>query len=121
MNLAQRIVLILGFLIILSMALFPPWIYVYDPPEIVRRHESVGKTERSAGYHLVWNNNIPDDQAYLTQLFSLNADQADLKFFSMRIDGTRWTIQIIAALLLTGILYLALRPSKGNGSRSPTH
>jgi LmbE family N-acetylglucosaminyl deacetylase len=148
MNLPQRIVLIVGFIAILAMALFPPWVYVYDPPEGPRR---LGvKVERPAGYHLVFGEHVPQDQTQLIKIFNMmppevekqiqalteqigqttdghKQDQlvnqiaelrkqyppswyfAGLQFFSVRMDITRLAVQIGATLLLTSILYLALR------------
>lgn len=121
-RLGQRIVLITSFLIILGMTLFPPWIYVFDPPADLR-HRFV-RTERPAGYHLLFNDHSPQDLDQLLILFNLTPDetQADgyersmmnLSVFSTQIDKNRIIVQVGAVLLLTAILYLAFR------SGSPT-
>ena len=97
MNLAQRIVLILGVLVILSMALFPPWVYVYNYPgfQIFNAEHS----ERPAGYHLIFGEHVPQDQTYLVALFDINTtstfrqavmpERSRLQFFSLRIDIAR--------------------------------
>ncbi len=113
MNLAQRIVLILGFLIILGMALFPPWVFVYN-------YHGAGpsvRAERPAGYRSIFNQHFPTDRAYLSALFGINSEsgRAGLQFFSLSIDRTRLAIQIAVAVILTAILYLAIR------SRPATH
>lgn len=105
MNLSQRIVLVLAFLVILVMALFPPWVYVSDSPQLLRR------AERPAGYHLIFGQHAPEDIGQLATLFSLepNQDGTSLRYFSIRLDGTLLLVQITATMLLTSILYLALR------------
>jgi hypothetical protein len=112
MNISQRIILILAFLIILGMALFPPWVYVYN---------FFGKVqaERPGGYHFIFGQHVPQDQTQLAALFSLDTStlgtiSLGLQFYSMRLDGTRLFIQISATLLLMAILYFALR-SKPSG------
>ena len=118
MNPGQRVVLILSFLVVLGMALFPPWIYVYDPPQSALRQEFV-RAERPAGYHLIFGVHIPEDQTALMKLFNLRPQYGyeweffGLQFFSVRMDGTRLAIQITAALVLTATLYLALRTNLG--------
>lgn len=113
-SMAQRIVLIVGFLAILGMALFPPWVYVYTPP----RNSEIVRTERPAGYHLILGSHIPQDQTQLVALFNLplrnsyDSALSGLQFFSLRIDSLRLEIQIAATLILTAILYLALRSTK---------
>jgi hypothetical protein len=99
MNLAQRIVLIFGFVLLLTACLFPPWLFVYhfaDYPEIVR----------PAGYHLILSEHTPQDPTALMKLFSMRS--AHMELFTMRIDTSRLTIEIVAILLLTGLLCLAL-------------
>lgn len=104
MNLAQRIVLILSSLLLFAVILFPPWTFVYRLPEL-------GEIERPAGYHLIFGQHTPQDRTALKQLFSL-AYQAELDFFSMRIDQTRLIFEIIGILLLMAILYFLLRTSR---------
>jgi len=54
MNFAQRIILIIAFLAIAAMAIFPPWVYVHDAPRYKR-------IERPAGYHLISGDHTPQD------------------------------------------------------------
>ena len=110
MNIPQRIVLVLGFLIILGMSLFPPWVFVYN---------FLGKAhaERPAGYHFIFGQHVPQDQTQLAALFSLDTKilgtiSLSLQFYSMRLDGTRLFIQISATVLLVSILYFALRSKR---------
>lgn len=112
MNIAQRAVLILSFLVILGMALFPPWIYVYNPP----RDSDAVRAERPAGYHLIFNEHTPQDHSQLIALFNLptgrtsyESELGSLRYFSIRIDSLRLEIQIAVTLILTAILYLAFR------------
>lgn len=113
-NLAQRIVLIAEFLIVLGMALFPPWLLVYKYP-------GLPQTERAAGYFLIFERHAPQDRAALAALFGLPAKedvprlgQAEPRFFSLQIDRTRLAVQIGTTLVLVSILYLALRSAKRN-------
>lgn len=71
-NLAQRIVLIISFLVILGVSLFPPWTYVFSPPADLR-HRFV-RTERPAGYHLLFNDHSPQDLSKLLVLFNLTPE-----------------------------------------------
>ncbi len=84
-NLAQRIVLIAGFLIVLGMALFPPWLLVYKYP-------GLPQTERAAGYFLIFEQHAPQDRAALAALFGLPLEQAEPRFFSLQIDRTRLAV-----------------------------
>lgn len=102
---------------VLSVALFPPWIYVFNPPEDL--HHRFVRTERPAGYHLLFNDHSPQDLSQLLVLFNLTqeATHADaweqsmitLAVFSVQLDKNRLTLQIGALLILTAILCLALR------------
>jgi hypothetical protein len=104
-NLAQRIVLIAGFLIVLRMALFPSWLLVYKYP-------GLPQTERAAGYFLIFEQHAPQDRVALAALFGLPREQAEPRFFSLQIDRTRLAVQIGTTLVLVSILYLALRSAK---------
>jgi hypothetical protein len=94
MNLPQRIVLIFAFLVILAMALFPPWKRIYNYPaeygDYMNPH-----MEQSAGYHLILR-----DQS------SGNA------YAILRIDTTRLGVQFVAVLVLTGLLSVILRSAQ---------
>ncbi len=119
MNLPQRIVLIFAFVIVLGMALFPPWFFVFDPPAILS-HNLV-RAERPAGYHLLFTDHSPQDQAQLLPLFNLTPHPWEqpilsLQAFSIRLDTNRLAVQIGAAVLLAAILYLAL-----GKARRPNH
>ena len=111
MNAPQKFVLIVGFLLVLSMALFPPWTFVFDKPESSFRGGDVASShgtehvERPAGYHLVFGQHVPQDETRLNALFGR---EVEIQYISTRIDTSRLTIQIIAVLLLVGILYLVL-------------
>ena len=90
MNLAQRIVLIIGFLVVLAMALFPPWKRQYD----VRRYD-LRHVEESTGYHLILVDQSSGDESG-----------------NLRIDTTRLAVQFIAVSTLTFMLYLILLPAR---------
>ncbi len=64
MNLAQRAVLLLSFLVVLAIALFPPWIYIYRLPKLPEE-------ERAAGYHLIFGQHTPQDRTALVILHRL--------------------------------------------------
>ena len=102
MNLAQRVVLIAGFVIILVMVLFPPWLFIF-------KHPALPQSERPAGYHLIFNQGSPEDQQELMRLFAVRSPQmAQLQYFSVRIDNTRLSVQLIGTLLLIAILFFIL-------------
>jgi hypothetical protein len=117
LNLAQRIVLIICFIVILGMTLFPPWVYIFNPPADLR-HRFV-RVERPAGYHLLFNDHSPQDLSQLLVLFNLTPDATrvdgyersmmTLSVFSVQLDKNRLAVQIGAALLLTAILCLAFQ------------
>lgn len=123
MNLVQRIVLAVGFLAIFGMGLFPPWVFVYNYPGFNTIHGE--RSERPAGYHSIFGQHVPQDQTSLVTLFNINVnaeprgpyvpERDRLQFFSLRIDWTRLTIQMVVAVILTSLLYLAAR------SRPATH
>jgi hypothetical protein len=108
MNVAQRLILIVGFFAILGMTLFPPWTYLYNPPRLDRM-------ERPAGYHFIFSDHTPRDQQRLIEIFNLGPNNEynwalqGLRFFTIRIDTTRLTVQVTATLILITILYLAFR------------
>jgi hypothetical protein len=106
MNLPQRIVLIIGSVLLLPAILFPPWIYTCKYPELAG-------LERPAGYHLIFGQHTPQDPTTLARLFSLGeANNAQLEFFNMRIDHTRLMFEIVGVVLLTAFLYFLLRTSR---------
>jgi hypothetical protein len=45
----QKFVLAVSAMAILAVTLFPPWLYVYTPPQ---GSEGLSKAQRSAGYRL---------------------------------------------------------------------
>ena len=107
----QRIVLIFVFLVIFTMALFPPWIYVFSPPAELRG--SYVRVERPAGYHFM-SDHSPQGEERLLSVFNLSPREYErrvisLHLFSIRLDTSRLEVQIGVTLLLTAILYFALR------------
>jgi hypothetical protein len=102
MNLAQRIVLLFGFIILLVTVLFPPWVFIY-------KHPKLAAIERPAGYHLILGQHAPQDRTELSKLFGLTYEEVSLAFVNIRIDQTRLTFEIIGILLLTALLDLLLR------------
>jgi hypothetical protein len=83
MNTAQRIVLILGLLLIFGMALYPPWSTTTE----------FGET--TAGYRLVLRpSSKPGGQNVI------------------HIDTARLSSQFIAVIALTAMMYLVLHSSK---------
>ena len=105
MNLAQRIVLSLGFVFLVTAILFPPWTYIYRFPQLP-------EVERPAGYHLILGQHAPQDRSALSQLFAIEYKYSRLELFNMRIDHTRLIFEIAGVLGLTTILYLLLRSTR---------
>jgi len=109
MNLSQRILLALAALALAVMTLYPPWIFVFQPPGSPR-------IERFAGYYPIWQSNAPTDLAALKDLFNVPANvNTPLMFFSIEVDKTRLGVQILAALLVTILLAVLLRASAVRG------
>lgn len=109
--------MIVSFVVILGMALFPPWSFVFDPPAILK---GLVKAERPAGYHLLFTDHSPQDQDQLLRVFNLTPKPWEqtilsLQSFSTRIDTSRLAVQIGAVVLLGAILYLALGKAKALG------
>lgn len=102
MNLPQRIVLAAGAMLIAIMALFPPWIVVFQG----RIH-----AERFAGYSPIWQANTPTDTNALARIFGLDVQLTNPLLFSIRLDSARLAVQIGAVFLVT-ILLCALLKSK---------
>ena len=116
LNLAQRIVLIISFLAILGMTLFPPWIYVFNPPVPLREAGYV-RSERTAGYHFMFADHSPLDETRLLAIFNLNPKSWERPFislhlFAVQLNSRQLGIQIAIAVLLTAILYFALRSTR---------
>lgn len=105
MNLPQRIVLTIGFLVLLVVVLFPPWVFIY-------KHPNLAALERPAGYHFILGQHAPQDRTELARLFDMSYYDADLAFMNIRIDQTRLTFEIVGLLLLMSMLYLLLRSAR---------
>ena len=90
MNLAQRLVLIVAFLLTLTMVLFPPWKRLYDVEDAAT--DKIGHIERANGYHLILQDQFPGSD-----------------YSNLRIDTTRLGVQFIGLFGLTFLLCLALR------------
>jgi hypothetical protein len=104
-NQAQRIVLLVAFIVLLFVVLFPPWVFIYTFPELPQ-------VERPAGYHLLFGQHAPQDRTALSRLFAMEYRYSELNFFNMRIDQTRLTFEIVGVLLLTALFYLLLRSAR---------
>lgn len=113
MNLPQRIVLAFGAIIIAGMVLFPPWLFIFDPPQYVA--EAFHKTERPAGYHLLFSPHVAEDQTELARIFNLPPKFYDihrLSHFSVVIDTDRLMVQLGGALAITVLLTVLLKSRK---------
>ena len=113
MNLPQRVVLALGTIIIAGMVLFPPWLFVFDPPQFAA--EAFHKTTRPAGYHLLFSPHVPEDQTELVRIFSLPPKWYllhNLNYFSVVIDTDRLLVQLGGALAITVLLAFLLKSRK---------
>jgi hypothetical protein len=112
-NLLQRIVLALGAIIIAGMALFPPWLFIFDPPQYAA--EAFHKTTRPAGYHLLFSPHVAEDQTELARVFNLPPKWHDLhspSHFSVVIDKDRLTVQLGGVLAITVLLTFLLKSKK---------
>jgi hypothetical protein len=91
MNHSQRIILLIAFVLVLGMVLFPPWIRVYNYPTDLAETMNVSPhMEQWAGYHVIFIGSSSGPYSIL------------------RIDSTRLSVQLLGALLLTGLLYASL-------------
>jgi hypothetical protein len=101
MNTAHRFILGLGCVALFAMALFPPWRYVLD---YEKEH-----MERDAGYHFVFDDNLPTDITAINAVFGIKATPdygIPLRLFSVRIDSARLMTQVLAVFVLTALLCL---------------
>ena len=103
-------------IIVAGMILFPPWLFIYDPPKM---YLSVTRTIRPAGYHLLFAPPVPEDQTELERIFGLPAyskapdyNASRLNYFSMVIDKDRLMIQVGGVLAITALLVLLLKVRK---------
>lgn len=112
MNIAQRVALGLGASAILVMAIFPPWRYILDHPD-----KDLGRTERDAGYHCVFNDNMPTDLTAVNGVFGIQPTSyqignqtfshlVPLRFFSIRMDTSRLLVQLAVVAVLCLMLCL---------------
>jgi hypothetical protein len=85
-NLPQRIVLVLGAIIIAGTVLFPPWLFVFAPPGYAA--EAFHKTSRPAGYHLLFSPHMAEDQTQLARIFNLPPKWYDLH----SLVTSRWSL-----------------------------
>jgi hypothetical protein len=115
-TISQKIVLAAGAVAILLMVLFPPWYFVYDFPGVSRAAYRPAKppyyATRFAGYHLITESNRPTDQTYLMQVFGLQPDETDLRYFSARIDKDRLWLQLAGAVAITVLLCVLFKGRK---------
>jgi hypothetical protein len=97
MNSKQRTILIIGFAFIVGMMLFPPWIFVFDMPATSSGagdfypSKSIGHqhSERAAGYHFLFGQHVPSDEAGLAKLFNRQPYELDVplaQYILIRID-----------------------------------
>jgi len=89
MNIAQRVVILIGCVLIFIALVWPPWLLVF--------HTSQVKNQRMVGYHFIFR--PPELIAAAPPDFA----------FSYHIDRSRLEIEVIGLLLLTGLLYAALK------------
>jgi len=120
LNLAQRIVLTISFVAILGMTLFPPWIYVFNP-SVPLREAGYVRAERTAGYHFMFADHSPQDETQLLAIFNLSPKGWERRFislhlFAVQLNSRQLGIQIAIAVLLTAILYFALRSTRSRAT-----
>ena len=120
MNSKQRVVLMIGFLLVLVMSLFPPWRIITDIPEkrdygydrpsrvIVPR----GRTEGFGGYHFLFgstgSSSGPTVLSMPSEPYGLDRDTT--AYMTVRLDYYRLAAQVAVVVLLTGLAYFILRP-----------
>ena len=98
MRLSQRIIILVGCLLLCVILLFPPWLLSFNASPIANK--------RSAGYHL---------------LFRPPAVDPNLKgqmYYSYELDTTRLEVEVLGILLVTLLLSLAFRKRKISTSTS---
>jgi hypothetical protein len=113
MKISQRIILAIGVVIVALLILYPPWYYEYkyEPPRRAQGNDRRMHLSRPAGHHPIWDG-TPNDQGLLVQLFNIEPEKSDLRFFTMRIDKDILTMEIIGVLIACGLLFLIARAGK---------
>jgi hypothetical protein len=114
MNHKQRITLVVGFLLVLGMSLFPPWRVIYDIPGEQGQKLGFGDTyiggipkgrvERSGGYRFL----LGQHDSTISSTVTVGGEET-LAYVTTRIDYYRLATQIVVVTLLTGMAYLILR------------
>ncbi len=89
MNRKQQLALIVGAVLLAFMALFPPWVQTFS---FLSTHSEV-----AIGYFSLFEPPMP---------------KSDAPAYGVRVDPTRWTIQLLVTVLLTGIAVVLLKDSK---------
>lgn len=121
MSAPQRITLVAGMALVVSMTLFPPWVLIYSQPsegptgEAPWQQVSSGalRTTRPAGYRFLFGSYFPQDTKQLSDSYGF--DRSDPALFAIVIDTTKLIVQILAGMLLTGTAFIFLterRPEK---------
>lgn len=114
MNIPQKLLLGLALIAVVGMCVLPPWFYDYHyvPPSGIRTNPLAWREMRSqrfAGYHAIWGDNIPSDQSVLSRTFNVPYEMALPTYFTTKVDATRLTIQVIGLLIVTSFLCLLLK------------
>ena len=86
MNAKQKAIRRLGMLVLILMALFPPWQLAY------RQENATKDTSGSAGYHPVWFRETPQAE-----------EEDNRENLRHRIDLVRLGIQLVGVLLLINV------------------
>lgn len=110
MSRKQRTVLVIGFLLVLGMFIFPPWRVIYDIPgekgKFATSDIPKGHVEHSGGYRFL----LGQQDSRVDSYVMVNGEET-LAYVTTRIDYYRLAAQIAAVILLMGIAYLILRPT----------
>ena len=102
--------LALGTIIVAGMVLFPPWLFVFDPPPA---DDAFRKTTRPAGYHLLFSPHAVEDPTELAHVFNLPPSRVRRLFdFSVVIDRDRMLVQFGGTLAITVLLVFLLKSRK---------
>ena len=102
---AQRVVLFAGAFAIALVILFPPWNFVFTPPSGAA---GWSRSERFAGYHLIFGSNEPQDVTALGEMFNWKA-RSVLNFTTVKLDSPRLFAQLAGILCVTALCFFAVR------------
>lgn len=101
----QKVLLLLGMLMVIAMCLYPPWQYA-EP----------GKPAMSMGYAPIWQPPVVQEQAK-ADLFGFKLQMGTTTFRANQIDLLRLAIQCSIMVGVTAILVRVV-PTAGDGRKA---